>query len=112
MPAPNEWCSWLEENKAEDVIVHDLEGVSPIVDTMILASALNSRHLGVLAEEAMLYSKKLGAGLLAADGLEGREWVVLDFGDMMIHLMLPEVRQKLNLEDHFESMSELRSDGE
>jgi|SaaInlStandDraft_1057018.scaffolds.fasta_scaffold15985_2 ribosome-associated protein len=112
MPAPNEWCEWLREQKAVDVEVHDLEGISPIVDTMILATALNGRHLGVMAEEAMLHSKQLGAGLFAADGLEGREWVVLDFGDLMVHLLLPEVREKLDLEDHFSNMSSLRDEGD
>ena len=71
---------------------------------MILATALNGRHLGVNAEEAMLHAKKLGSGLMAADGLDGREWVVLDFGDLMIHLMLPEVRERLDLEEHFATL--------
>jgi ribosome-associated protein len=112
MPTPNEWCTWLEDQKAEKIEVYDVEGISPVVDSMILATALNGRHLGVLAEEAMLHSKELGAGLLAADGLEGREWVVLDFGNLMVHLMLPEVRERLNLEDHLSNLSSLIEEGD
>ena len=98
------WCQWLEENKAEDVQVIQLKEVSDIVDDMIVATALNTRHMAHLSEDAMRHAKTIDVSLWSADGLDGREWVVLDFGDYMIHLMLPETRLTINFEEHWTSV--------
>jgi len=92
------------ENKAEDVQVIHVKEVSDIVDDMIVATVLNTRHLASLSEDTMRHAKTVGASLWSADGLEGREWVVLDFGDYMIHLMLPETRLTINFEEHWTSV--------
>lgn len=99
--SPETWTQWLEDQKAQDIESLDLEGVSEVVDAMVVATAQNSRHLGFMAEEAMLEAKRQEGHLIAADGLEGREWIVLDFGTLMIHLMLPEVREAISLEDYW-----------
>lgn len=102
------WVRWLEENKAEDVQVIDVSEVSDVVDAMVVATAMNTRHIASLSEDAMRHAKSLEASLLAADGLDGREWVVLDFGVYMIHLMLPETRLNINFEEHWVSVIERR----
>lgn len=102
------WIKWLEENKAEDVQVINVSEVSDVVDAMIVATAMNTRHMASLSEDAMRHAKTMDASLLAADGLDGREWIVLDFGDYMIHLMLPETRLTINLEEHWVSVIESR----
>jgi ribosome-associated protein len=100
----NDWREWLTAQKVENIEVHSLLGVSDFVDEMLLGTAMNTRHLTHLAEDAMQYGKGLDVSLIAADGLNNREWIVLDFGVYMIHLMLPEIREKLRLEDLYKSM--------
>ena len=100
----NDWREWLLAQKVENIEIHSLEGISDLVDEMLLATALNTRHLTHLAEDAMQHGKTLNVSLIAADGLNNREWIVLDFGIYMIHLMLPEIREKLQLEDLYKSM--------
>lgn len=114
MSKPNldAWIKWLEDNKAEDVQVIDVGEVSDVVDAMIVATAINTRHIASLSEDAMRHAKTIKASLLAADGLDGREWVVLDFGDYMIHLMLPETRLTINLEEHWISVIESRKNSQ
>ena len=100
----NDWREWLTAQKVENIEVHSLLGISDLVDEMLIGTALNTRHLTHLAEDAMQHGKTLDVSLIAADGLDGREWVVLDFGIYMIHLFLPEVRDRLNLEDLYRQM--------
>ena len=90
--------------KVENIEIHSLVGISDLVDEMLLGTAHNTRHLTHLAEDAMQFGKTLDVSLIAADGLNNREWIVLDFGVYMIHLMLPEIREKLQLEDLYKSM--------
>ena len=103
--AEADWGPWLLDQKAEDVKVFSLAGVSDVVDEMMVATALNSRHLQHMAEDAMKRGRELDVSLISADGLEGREWVVLDFGIYMVHLLLPEVRDHLNLEQLYSKMT-------
>lgn len=92
------WAEFLEEQGVEEVVEYDLREVSDVVDRVILGSAKNGRHMSHVSEEAMRWAKTKGFGLLAADGLDGREWVVLDFGHYMVHLILPETRYRIDLE--------------
>lgn len=102
--------TWLEEQKAEEVQMIDVTGVSDVVDHMVVATALNTRHIAHLSEDAMRYAKTIEASMISADGLDGREWVVLDFGAYMIHLMLPETRLHINLEEHWVSVISKRNE--
>lgn len=104
------WESWLSEQKVEDIRAFSLEGVSDLVDEMLVATAQNSRHLKFLAEDAMKRARDLDVSLIAADGLDGREWVVLDFGIYMLHLLLPGVRETLQLEDLYKRMKRPEED--
>ena len=99
-----DWTAWLAEQKAEDVEIIELNGTSDVTDSVLVATALNSRHIAHLAEDAMRYAKTLNVSLIAGDGMAGREWVVLDFGIYMIHFMLPEVRARIDIEAHLNGL--------
>ncbi|MBF0196700.1 MAG: ribosome silencing factor [Planctomycetes bacterium] len=97
-----EWNTWLDENKAEDVQFVDLRGHSDITDAIIVLTVNNTRHMAHLSEDAMRFAKARGEGLIAADGLDSREWVVLDFGIYMVHIFLPETRAQYSIEDFWD----------
>ncbi len=88
----------LEDGKAEDVIVVALEGKSTIADYMVIATGLSKRQVGALAENLI---RKIKAAKFGTPGVEGRaqgDWVLLDAGDVIVHLFRPEVRAFYNLE--------------
>ncbi len=93
------WTDWLSENKAEDVVTQNISEISDLCDYVITATVNNSRHMSHLSESAMQFAKELNASLLNADGLNNKEWVVLDYGIYMIHLFLPDTREKYNLSE-------------
>lgn len=105
-----DWVKWLEDNRAEEVKHESLEGVSDLTDDVIVATALNYRHLSTLAEDAMLKAKESDQSLLYADGLGGGDWIVLDFGHYMIHLFLPRARKSVDLEGLWKSIREGREE--
>ena len=93
-----DWKSTLEDGKAEDVIVIALEGKSTIADHMVIATGRSQRQVGALAENLI---RKLKAAKFGTPGVEGRaqgDWVLLDAGDIIVHLFRPEVRAFYNLE--------------
>ena len=88
----------LEDGKAEDVIVVALEGKSTIADYMVIATGRSHRQVGALADNLI---RKIKAAKFGAPGVEGRtqgDWVLLDAGDVIVHLFRPEVRAFYNLE--------------
>ena len=88
----------LDDGKAEEIAVIDLAGKSSIGDYMIVASGRSSRQVGALAEQ--LIEKLKGAGY-RSPGVEGRgqgDWVLVDAGDVVVHLFRPEIRSLYNLE--------------
>ena len=88
----------LHDRKAEDVLVIDLHGKTDIADYMIIASGTSQRHVSALAEHAATQLKELGVPLLAMEGKTTGDWVLLDAGDVIVHLFRPEVRSFYNLE--------------
>ena len=88
----------LEDGKAEGVIVVDLAGKSTIADHMVIATGHSKRQVGALAE---ILIRKIKAAKFGTPGVEGRtqgDWVLLDAGDVIVHLFRPEVRAFYNLE--------------
>lgn len=100
----DQWIAYLEESDVEEVVYFDLSKASDIVDYVVLGSAKNTRHMAHVSEDAMRWSKERGYGLIAADGLDSGEWVVLDYGHYMIHLLLPETRYRIDLESFWEKL--------
>ncbi|MFN4288438.1 MAG: ribosome silencing factor [Brevundimonas sp.] len=88
----------LEDDKAEDIVVIDLTGKSPMADTMIVASGRSHRHVGALADHILRALKDAGLGKARVEGLPHCDWVLIDAGDVILHLFRPEVRAFYNLE--------------
>ncbi len=88
----------LDDDKAEDITVIDLSGKSAIADYMLIASGRSSRHVAAIAEHLQQKLKAAGAGPVSAEGTGRCDWVLLDAGDIIVHLFRPEVRAFYNLE--------------
>jgi ribosome-associated protein len=88
----------LDEDKGEDVVVIDLAEKSTMADCMVIASGRSSRQVSSMAENLMERLKAEGATGLAAEGLTRGDWVLVDAGDVIVHLFRPEVRAFYNLE--------------
>ena len=90
--------SSLEDDKAEDITVIDLAGKTSISDYMIIASGRSNRHVAALAEHLVERLKKRGLVPLSVEGLAQADWVLIDAGDVIVHIFRPEVRSFYNLE--------------
>ncbi len=88
----------LEDDKAEEPIVIDLSGKSSIADFMVIASGRSQRQLAAMTDHLREKLKAAGAGRLAVEGLQRCDWVLIDAGDVIVHLFRPEVRVFYNLE--------------
>lgn len=84
--------------KAEHVLVLDLRGLSPIADYFVIASATNRVQLRAIAEATQEEMRRRGLALHHAEGVDHTGWVLLDYGDLVIHLFLPDVRSFYGLE--------------
>ena len=88
----------LDDDKAEDITTIDLRGKSSIADMMIIASGRSSRHVAALSDRLLKYLKTRGRSGLLVEGLPGADWVLIDTGDIIVHLFRPEVRDFYRLE--------------
>jgi len=88
----------LDELKAEDVIVLDVRSHASFTDFMIFASGRSTRHVKSIANEVVESAKKAGIALLGIEGEDVGEWVLIDIGDVIVHIMLPDTRQFYELE--------------
>ena len=88
----------LDDDKAQDVILIDLKDKSSVADAMIVASGRSQRHVGAMADHLLRTLKDAGLGKARVEGLPHADWVLIDAGDLIIHLFRPEVRSFYNLE--------------
>ena len=88
----------LDDDKAQDIVLIDLKGKSPMADTMIVASGRSHRHVGALADHLLRTLKENGMGKAKVEGLPHCDWVLIDAGDVIVHLFRPEVRMFYNIE--------------
>ena len=88
----------LEDRKAIDVVVIDLAGKSTIADYMIVATGQSNRQVSALAEHILQAIKGQGLIGITPEGVRQGVWVLIDAGDVIIHLFRPEVREFYNLE--------------
>ena len=88
----------LSDGKAEEVVSLDVAGKTTIADTMVIASGRSQRHVGALADQLLQKLKAAGAGDVRVEGKAHADWVLIDAGDVVIHVFRPEVRQFYNLE--------------
>jgi ribosome-associated protein len=88
----------LDDAKAEKVVSLDLAGKTSIADHMVLASGRSDRHVGAIAERLISGCKDAGVKNIRVEGMPVCEWVLIDTGDIIIHVFKPEAREFYNLE--------------
>ena len=88
----------LEDDQAHDVVSIPLEGKTAIADHMVIASGRSTRQVTAMAEKLAERIKHAGFGSSRIEGLPAADWVLVDAGDVIIHLFRPEVRSFYNLE--------------
>lgn len=88
----------LENAKAEDIVAIDITGKTPIADHMVVCSGRSHRHVGALADILFKDLKDAGFGAANLEGQQTCDWVLVDAGDVIVHIFRPEVRQFYNLE--------------
>jgi ribosome-associated protein len=88
----------LDDDKAQDVVFIDLKGKSAMADGLVVASGRSHRHVGAMADHLLRSLKDAGYGKCRIEGLPNCDWVLIDTGDVIIHLFRPEVRSFYNIE--------------
>jgi ribosome-associated protein len=87
------------ENKARDVVVLDMRGITPLYDFFVLATGNSRRQIHTIAEEIDAALHEQGDLRLSIEGYEASKWVVQDYGDVVVHIFNPDTRQYYGLED-------------
>ncbi|HUH30349.1 MAG TPA: ribosome silencing factor [Rhodanobacter sp.] len=88
----------LESLKAKDVREIDVRGRTSIADLLVIASGTSARHVKSIADEVTRFAKQAGVMPLGVEGEQEGEWVLVDLGDVIVHVMLPRVREFYGLE--------------
>lgn len=88
----------LEDSKAENIVSIDIQGKSSLGDYMVVASGRSHRHVAAVAEHLLKALKDAGLGNARVEGLPAADWVLIDTGDVIVHVFRPEVREFYNLE--------------
>jgi len=88
----------LEDSKAENIVSIDIQGKSSLGDYMVIASGRSHRHVSAVADHLLKALKDAGLGTARVEGLASADWVLIDSGDIIVHVFRPEVREFYNLE--------------
>ena len=88
----------LDDAKAEGTVTIDIAGKSSLGDHMVVTSGRSHRHVGAIADRLVSDLKDAGVGPLRVEGLPHCDWVLIDAGDLIVHVFRPEVREFYNLE--------------
>jgi ribosome-associated protein len=88
----------LDDDKAEDIVTIDLDGRSSLADAIVIANGRSARHVSSIAEHLARRLKEAGYGTRPVDGLQSGDWVLVDAGDVIVHIFRPEVRSYYDLE--------------
>jgi ribosome-associated protein len=90
--------SSLDDAKAEDTVTIDIQSKSALGDYMVVASGRSHRHVGAIADRLVADLKDAGIGPVRVEGLPHCDWVLIDAGDVIVHVFRPEVREFYNIE--------------
>ncbi|MEL6921164.1 MAG: ribosome silencing factor [Pseudomonadota bacterium] len=82
----------LDESKAEDLVSLNISGKSALADHMVVASGRSHRHVNAVADHLLRALKAAGLGTSRVEGLNAADWVLIDTGDVIVHVFRPEVR--------------------
>ncbi|WP_072371071.1 ribosome silencing factor [Hyphomicrobium sp. NDB2Meth4] len=93
-----EIAHWLDEAKAEEIVTINLAGKTSIGDFMVIATGRTDRHVGAVADQISRKLKEKGLTRVRVEGLEACDWVLIDTGDIIVHVFRDEVREFYNLE--------------
>nr|WP_245413583.1 ribosome silencing factor [Mangrovicella endophytica] len=88
----------LDDSKGEDIVSIDMHGKSALADFMVIASGRSHRHVTAVAEHLLRDLKDAGYGSCKIEGLQNGDWVLIDTGDIIVHIFRPEVRSFYNIE--------------
>ena len=88
----------LEDSKAEDIVTIDIAGKSALGDYMVVVSGRSNRHVSAMADHLITDLKAEGFGTPRVEGLEAGDWVLIDTGDIIVHIFRPEIREFYNIE--------------
>ncbi|HET7333360.1 ribosome silencing factor [Dyella sp.] len=88
----------LEDLKAKDIREIDVRGKTSIADLLVIASGTSARHVKSIADEVVKFAKQAGVMPLGVEGEQEAEWVLVDLGDVIVHVMLPRIREFYGLE--------------
>lgn len=88
----------LDDAKAEQVVAIDIRGKSALADHMVIASGRSHRHVAAVADQLVKALKEKGFGTPRVEGLTTADWVLVDAGDVVVHIFRPEVREFYNIE--------------
>jgi len=102
----------LSDDKAQDVVVIDLGGKTPIADFMVIASGGSQRQVGAMADHLQDKLKTRGVRGLSVEGATQCDWVLIDSGDVIVHLFRPEVRAFYSLEKMWGAPATVDNDDE
>lgn len=88
----------LEDAKAEEIVPIDVRGKSALCDFMVITSGRSQRHVLAVADQVLRALREVGVRNIRIEGAEGGDWILIDTGDVIVHIFRPEVREFYNLE--------------
>lgn len=88
----------LEDVKGKDIVSMDVRELTDVMDTLVIASGTSNRHVKSMANNVVEEAKKQGIRPLGIEGMDSAEWVLVDFGETVLHVMLPATRDFYDLE--------------
>ena len=99
----------LDDDKAQDIVTIPMEGRSSLADAIVIATGTSSRHVASIAEHLARRLKDAGYGTRPVNGASQGDWVLVDAGDVIVHIFRPEVREYYNLESMWSVQEPKRS---